>query len=502
MSIRVSGLASGIDTETMVNELIQVERMRTVDPLEQQKQLLEWKQEYYREINTKFLALKNALFDLKLQGTFMAKAVSSSDETVLTATAGANAIAGNYNVTVNSLANGVNVASYEALGSNETKTTLADQFTGIAGTITFTLETQEGSAEFSFDTSSTSISGVVAQINSAGIGVVANYDENVDRFFLMTSDTGSEVKTDITADAEGFLRDNLKLYTGDLATESTPVNLGTGQDANIDFAGAAGLTFASNQFTLNGINFNLVSEGSSTVSVNNDLDSIIEKINAFVEAYNSVVEYVGGKLAEKRYWDYPPLTDTQREEMTESQIELWEEKAKSGLFRGDFLLNSVYSKTRTGAMSLVEGLSADNQYNSLSSIGINTRSYYEYGKLYVDEDQLREALTSNLEGVMELFTNSGDTQATQGIAYRLYNIVDENIEIIVDKAGSSSYAFDNSFIGKEIRRINEHIDTMEERLNEMEERYWRQFTAMERALQQMNSQSMWLMQQLGINSGT
>jgi len=483
--LRIGGLVSGLDIDQIVNDLISIERSR-VDQYYQKKQLLEWQREDYREINTRLLAVRNEVFDLKLQGTFLAKSASSSDEDILEVTAGTSAVAGNYTVKVNSLASGVYKTSTAALGSSEDRTNLSSQF-GLSGTVTFTLTGKDGTQVFSFDTATDSINTVVAEINAADIGIRASYDSSLDRFFLMTTETGSEATIQVDADPDSFLATTLKL---DTSTEY-------GTDANIDLNDAAGLTFSSNQFTVNGINFNLKGESASsvTVSVTNNVEAVIEKIQDFVTAYNSTIEAINTELTETRYRDYPPLTDAQREEMTERQIELWEEKARSGLLKGDSLLTSIVQRIRNAVIRRVEGLSGD--YDNLTEIGITTGQYYENGKLHLDVDQLREALTNDPEGVMELFTSSSDTEANQGIAYYLYDVIDNSMDLIQAKAGSSSAYYDNSYITNEIRRVDEQIDKMEERLEEIEDRYWRQFTALEQAIAAMNAQSAWLAQQFG-----
>ena len=113
MPLRVSGLASGMDIDQLVSELMRAHRMR-VDKSYQQRQILEWQREDYRTINSKLLALRNAAFDMKLQGTFMGKSAFSSNSNVLTATAGVNAGVGEYSITVHSLASGVTKSSTEA----------------------------------------------------------------------------------------------------------------------------------------------------------------------------------------------------------------------------------------------------------------------------------------------------------------------------------------------------------------------------------------------------
>lgn len=497
MVMRLSGLSSGLDIDQWVTDIMKAQRVR-VDQQYQKRQVLEWQRDDYRSINTKLLALRNASFDLKLQGAFAAKTASSSDDSVLTATAGSDALPANYTVRVNELAAGVTRFSSEALNSSKVETadgtrnvTLAEQFVGISETITFTLAgTVNGEPKektFTFNTGTANIYQVARAINDADIGVKAAYDGSLERFFLMTSDTGSQAKLHVVADDDNFLTGNLSLDVGGDKAESY------GTDASINLNDAGELTFSSNQFTVNGINFDLKSKGTANVSVSNDVDAVMDKIKAFVTAYNGAVELMSDKLKEERHYDFPPLTDEQKKELEEDDIKKWEEKAKSGLLRGDALLFSVNQQLRSGTMARVEGLPQD--LNNLSAIGITTQDYMEGGKLHIDEDKLRAALTSDLEGVMNLFTRSSEVESQRGIAARAYEAVNRGMQSITVRAGYADAGYDQSFMGEEIRRMDERINTMEARLVRTEERYYRQFTAMEQALQHMNMQSMWLTQQ-------
>lgn len=499
MPLRISGLASGMDIDQMVSELMRAHRMR-VDKSYQQRQILEWQREDYRTINSRLLALRNAAFDMKLQGTFMGKSAFSSNSNVLTATAGVNAGVGEYSITVHSLASGVTKSSAEALAASRNEDgsakTLGEQF-GLSDSVTFTLqgnvngEVKEQS--FTFDTASQSIYEVVAYINSAGIGIRAGYDSNLERLFLMTTGTGEQAEIHVKADAQNFLTDYLKL---DVMVGEDESNAHRGTDAVIDFNDAVGLKFSGNQFTVNGITVNLKEAGGQTVrvAVSHDVDAVVEKIKAFVETYNSTLESIAGELYEERYRDYLPLTDEQKKEMSDREIELWEEKARSGMLRGDQLLSSIYNNIRSVTMARVEGLSGP--YNNLSSIGITTGPYTERGKLHIDETKLREALTRDPEGVMRLFTQSVESAGGAGVAVKLYDAVNNAMSRITEKAGSSGALYDNSVLGQDIERLNRSISLAEERLLKLEERYYRQFTAMEQAINRMNQQSMWLTQML------
>ncbi|MCG0277754.1 MAG: hypothetical protein L5656_04390 [Thermanaeromonas sp.] len=92
-SLRLTGLATGLDTESIVKELMKIERMR-IDKLNQQKQILEWQQEDYRSIYAALRSFRDKVFAMKLQATYLAKKAVSSDESSVVATAGPNATPG------------------------------------------------------------------------------------------------------------------------------------------------------------------------------------------------------------------------------------------------------------------------------------------------------------------------------------------------------------------------------------------------------------------------
>lgn len=476
-NIRFGGMASGLDTESIVKQLMQVQRMK-VDRYTKQKQLLEWKREDYRDINTKLLTLRNTVFDLQLESSFMGKKVTSSDESILKATAKNTAVEGRFEIVVKQLASGVTKESNYSKDAGIADNKLVHAGTFKLNGVKITLSAGE------------SVAQIAAKINavSSDTKVKATYDADKNMFYLMTTNTGSEAKITIT-DSQFSDVSFLQNFTS-----------ASGKNAVITFNGGSDIEFASNQFTFNNINFDLKKADPNTtvtVSVDPDIDGIVDKIKSFVETYNAVMEKMGTKLSEKRYRDFEPLTDEQKEAMKESDIEKWEEKAKSGLLSGDSLLSGLYSNIRIAASSAIEG---EGKYRTLSSIGITTQSWYDQGKLYIDEDKLRTALNEDLDGVIKMFTATKAADGSDGIATRLYSAVNNGMKTITDKAGSSNSLVDQSFLGKQIDEIDDRIDQMEDYLIRVEERYWAQFTAMESALQQMQSQSNWLTSMLGSSS--
>lgn len=520
-SLRIGGLASGIDTDSIMKDLMRAHKI-PLQKLQQERQILEWKQEFYREINTSLRTFRDTAFNMRLQGTFMTKSAASSNEGAVTAKANNSAHPGSYTVKVHNLATGVFKGSQGELAGIRDEEgnikTLAQQFwdDDAPEKISFTLTGFKGGKEksetFTFNTETNTIFEVVAWINNADLGIKASYDADLNRFFLSTESVGAEQKILVKNDEYNFLSSNdngdslLKL---DLLTDAEA----KGTDAKFDFGDVIGIESSSNTVTVNGITLELkAGEGAtSTITVASDTEAVYNAIVDFVNQYNALMETISNKLYEKRYPDYPPLTDEKREQLTDDQIEKWTEKARSGLLRYDSILSDIYNRLRTTMSSVVSGVSGGYmeggklvKTDNLAKIGINTTADYMSAKLEINEDQLRKAIEKDPQGIIDLFTKGageGDVSDNElGIARRLYDNVNYGINRLMEKAGNASdfKLVDESVIGEEISDIDDRIETTEKRLQQLEDRYWRQFTAMERAIQQLNSQSMWLMQQFGM----
>lgn len=238
-----------------------------------------------------------------------------------------------------------------------------------------------------------------------------------------------------------------------------------------------------------------------TLSSTTDVDDMMKKINEFVTTYNGLIKDLNDQTKDKKYRDYPPLTDEQRKEMSENEIKLWEEKAKSGLLRGDSILRSGLSSMR-GLIYQSNPSVSNPKYNTLFNIGITTsKSYNDGGTLEIDQEKLRKALEDDPDAVNALFTNKGSeketitvegvdkTVDTRGFLQKLRSSMDTFSQDIEKKAGRAS-SVDNSYtIGKSLVDMNKRIDTWKTKLEDIEARYWKQFSAMEKAINKANSQS-------------
>jgi len=204
------------------------------------------------------------------------------------------------------------------------------------------------------------------------------------------------------------------------------------------------------------------------------------------------------KVSEQRYREYGPLTADQKKEMKESEIELWEEKAKSGLLRNDAALTSLINDLRIAIYTSVNVNGKD--YNLLRDLGIETGTWEQKGKLILkNEDQLRAAIEADPDAVMAFFTKQttvtdpdikdSPTNTDNGLFSRLSAAVMRAIDLLAAKAGTNRFSEDetaafspNSYIGEQLRQLEMRIADTTKRLNEMESRYFLQFAAMEAAV--------------------
>ncbi|WP_238343481.1 flagellar filament capping protein FliD [Gracilibacillus saliphilus] len=339
-----------------------------------------------------------------------------------------------------------------------------------------------------------SLNQVISKVNNSDIGLSMMYDSFTDQLTLSRKETGN------------FNEDGNEIITGgafidDVLRFSNATETG-GDNAIFSINGIEDTERTSNNFQIDGVTFNLkqtftADEGPVSVNVSNDTEAVYDNIKEFVDTYNTLIDTINSKVNEEYYRDYDPLTDDQRASLSEKQQEDWEEMAKSGLLRRDSILQSGLSSMRTDFYTPVNN-DTSSVYNHLAEIGITTTSnYLDGGKLEINESKLKEALEEDPDAVETLFRGSGEEYGEQGIMHRLTDTVNNTMDRITERAGRATTTNQQFTIGRNLDDVNKQIQKFEDRLTQVENRYWRQFTAMEKAMQQYNQQAMYMQQQFG-----
>ncbi|MGG3563610.1 flagellar filament capping protein FliD [Neobacillus rhizosphaerae] len=493
-TLRVSGLASGMNTDEIVANLVKAQSSRLFK-MQQNKITATWKQDAYRDVNKKVDEFRKSMEALRLQSTFNKQTVTSSDPRIEVSSAGTSTLT-DFVISEATPAEAAKPATVSFASASSS--------VGAAG-LSFKLN----NIDITLDPNLT-FDQAIAKINekSSQTNVKA---ENVGGSLVFTTlGTGATQKIDI---AITDTNNSLKIANTPVPTTNI---VGTDtKDGTVTINGTQ-ITVSSNKFTYQGVSFNLKEKipVNSTISVrvNSDTQGIFDSIKTFVDKYNDLISDLNGRLSEKRYRDYPPLLDDQKKDMKDNDIKLWEEKSKSGLLTSDSTIRSFLTEMRNSLVGTVQNSALSASFTSLKDIGIDfSTNYRDNGKLILNEDKLKGVLQTNLEDIKKLFTTkeSGTTSATtvtdssvhdkSGFGLRIYERLNVTITELGSLAGSPDSLVDTkSFMAKQLKSLDENIGREEYKINAYEQRLWKQFGAMEKALQQLNSQGSWLSQQLGM----
>ncbi|MBU5244515.1 flagellar hook-associated protein 2 [Bacillus halotolerans] len=496
MVTRITGLASGMDIDDIVSKLMQTERA-PLDKLTQKKQTLEWQRDSYREVNSKIKELQDYMSKntLTYPSTYQSKAVTSSNESVLTATGSASAPNSSSTVEVASLAT---AATYKA--NNYTGYTQGDY--NLAFNVVAPGETTAKTVNISV-TSADTIDNVISKLNSSDLGVSAfkdkiwNGTEYVETIAFSSKATGAGGSIQAADSATSDFMSGQLGFSLDAENKLTAYKEGTNAKVTINGFEMEKLT---NNFTVNGVTYSIknttAATGPVTTSVSTDVDGIYNQIKEFVDKYNELVDSLNEKLQEEKYRDYTPLTSEQKEAMSDKEVELWEKKAKSGLLRNDSSISTGTNQMRTDFYSQVN---ADGKAYQLTEFGITTSSAYQLrGHLEINEDKLKAKIQEDPQSVAALFTNGTNSSAysDKGIMKRIGETLKSTVKSIEAKAGNSTMGTNDYSIGKNLNTISTDITKMQDRLNTIESRYYTKFSAMDSAIQKMNEQASYLSQLL------
>ena len=272
-------------------------------------------------------------------------------------------------------------------------------------------------------------------------------------------------------------------------------------DSIVQVNGAT-LTSSNTTLDVNGLSLNLVSASDREVkvTVSNDSTAVYDAIKDFVEQYNSALSEMNKYYYADSSRGYDPLTDDQKEAMSDEEVEKWETKIKDSLLRRDSTLSGILETFRTSLTGITVKASDGKTY-SLANLGITTgKDYKEYGLLHIkgDEDDTDYA---DSENTLQSMINSDPDivmEVMSGIASNLYNNINKKISTTTTMKSALSF-YNDKEMTKQMTQYKKDIKSWETKLSDMEDRYYKQFSAMETALSKLQSQQNSLASYLGSN---
>lgn len=544
-ALRITGMASGLDVDATVKALMTSYNSK-LDKMKQQRQLVQWRQDAYRDVISDIKTMKSNYFDQLNRDNYMLSSssysafkitatdsINSAGTTSATATANASAASGQYLVHVNQLAqassisvNPTDVPATVPIAYSAT-TKLSDLGLG-TGDVTISLDYNTTSNKVITVNNSTGAKTVGDLITEIGVqtsgDVVASFSELTGQFTLKTKATGasSSLHVDSGATATALGLDN-KTGTGqqDASVTISPPGVTT-------IGAGTTISKSTNNFSVDGVIYNLnrvdAAGQYTTIGVSVDTDATFDKIKGFIDKYNEFIGKVQTKIEEKKNLDYQPLTDDQKASMTADQITAWETKSKQGVLRDDSSLDTMLTEMRRSFFDKVSAAGI-----SLSDAGLSTSDdTTERGKIILTQDsttgeyKLKNAIKNNGAALVSLFSNESSTpysvnnDSTQrttrynenGIFQRINDIMtnyttttldsSNHRGVLVERAGikGTISEYSNS-IYNDLKDRDKAISDMQDKISAKETQLYSKFSTLETYMNKMNSQSSWLSQQLG-----
>ena len=504
---RVSGMSSGMDTESLVRAMTMHQQSK-IDMLLRKKTVAEWKSEALTEKNNMLRAFKDdfisvlgskSLMKADAYNTYTVKNTSNA----FSVTASAGAKAGLYKFQVVQMASGAkavgaqfanegykiatnaslkalmndNVARATSGGSSVhlTDSNGSPMFDGEGNPVMgfkFTINGQD----FQFNENA-KLSDVMNTINSSKAGVKLSYTELSNSFTLESTAAGKNSKLVVSEDGSGFF-----------AMLGLDGQSGAGNVFDADALGQEAIVMINNQeyksqsntFTVDGMTFTLndVTNGETfEFVIERDVSKSIDQIKTFVESLNELLSKMDADVRQKKNSKYSPLTEMLKEGMSEKEIELWESKAKEGLFYRDNRITSLLNSIR-GAFTETIGNSG------LREIGITFDKYAPGSapKLVIDEEKLTKALEADPDRVYNLMTATPkDANDQGGVLHR--------VGAAIDKYTADTKSYDIQNLRDNVIDYVKRISFQEDKLYIMQERLYVKFAAFEKSLGSMQTQS-------------
>ncbi len=495
MSIRIAGMASGMDTDAMVQDLVKAYKTKGDKNVKNQKRA-ELKQDKWKDLNKKIKNFTGKyVANMQYSSYYSSKKTTVSDSTKASVIASDGAITGSQSLEVEELATTAYMTGGKVKEGTTSQTTLKE----LAG---------------DFDPATISVNGKNFTVSSdmkvsdfvdlvEGAGLNASFDENNGRLFISAKKSGKAADFNFGT-SEGEDGDKVLGALGLLENASDPekkMAKVSGQDARIKLNGAT-FTNDSNTFSINGLTVTAKEKtnGAVTINTETDYDAIYDKIKSFVKDYTSLINEISELYNAPANKGYDPLTDDEKEALTESEVKKWEDKVNESLLRRDSNLGSVSGMFRE---AMLQTYDYDGKTYSLSSFGINTLNYFTAGEnerygLHIDgdpddsetsgnPDKLKAAIAANPEAVTSFFTN---------LAQNLYTKVSE----FTKSSDTRSYGnfYDDKKMKSDMTTLEKKVSEWDDYVKSVEDRYYKQFSKMESAMTKLNSQQSYISSMFGM----
>ncbi len=494
MAMRMTGMMSGLDTESIIQEMVSARRTK-VDKQKKAQTKLNWKQDAWKELNAKLKSFQQKyLSSMRFSDAYTKKVTKVSNSNAASVITGTNAVNGVQTLKIMQLAKNAYLTGDEMKGASGTKLTALSKLseidgfdlTAAGGTGTINLKIGNDPAGTDINvTNDTTISDVLNQLKAAGLN--ASFDEKWQRLSISSKESGADNNFQITAGANGGAVLNALGIT-----QNALDNKINGEDAVISLNGAE-YRNSNNSFEINGLTITALAadpDEEITITTEQDTDGIYDMVKNFLKEYNSLINEMAKLYNADSVKGYEPLTDEEKESMSDKEVEKWEKKIKDSILRRDENLSDV----TTGLREIMSGgVNVDGKTMHLYDFGIDMLGYFESpdnekyayhidgdaddGYTMNKDDKLKSMIKNDPDMVISFFT---------GLSRNLYEKMTDMSKSVNGYRSFGSF-YDDKKMKSDYDDYTSKIKEMEAKLNAYEDKWYAKFSKMETALAKMQS---------------
>ncbi len=505
MPIRITGMNSGLDTESIITALTSTKQTK-LDTHKGDQKKLSWAQDKWKELNKKVVSFYNgALSNMRFSTAYTKKTTTASNSSAVSVVTGSSAMNTTQTLDITSLSR----AAY--LTGNQVKTTGGD-VADLKSTIEDLGLTAGGKLKFSIGSDSNdvlevgieegdTVNSILSKLKKAtssktGTSLDFNFDENNGRFYVSSKTEGAAAAFHLVSDGDSSAAMEKLGFKLSGTTEANSANYIEGSSAKITLNGVD-YTSESNTFEINGLTItaNEIASGI-TLTTKQDTSGIYDGIKNMIKEYNDLMKEFATLYNADKATKYKMLTDDEKEAMSDTEVEEWEKKIKDGLLSGDETISNVRNAMRDIMSQSIEITNKDGSTSkfSLASFGITTGSYFstsenERDALHIDGDSDDSVSSGNTDLLNKMI--STDPDAVQNFFMQLSkNLYSKLSDLMKGTEYSSSFTiYEDKLMASQYSAYTTKIDDAQKALEAAQDKLYKKFSTMETALAKINSSS-------------
>lgn len=526
MTMRITGLASGLDTESIITELTKIESKK-VDKIKNDQKKHDMRMDKWKELNKKVVSFYNkTLSNLRFDSSYVKKTTTASNNDAVSIITNGTAMNSMQKMSVDKLASsaymtGSKLKSKMGDGKVSNSTTL-DNLVGYGGTsgtdeniknrirIKFGPEPAEGeddNREYvdiqlnGSDTVAEALDKIKEAKSESGYGVNASFDANQGRIYATSTVSGEAGSFSIDYSATDM---NVLQALG--MNNSDDMKYTAGEDAQITLNGLQ-YTSNTNTFEINGLSITAkqVAEDIS-LTTEDDTSGVYDMIKGFLKEYNELLGEMSTLYNAESDEEYDILTAEMKESMTDEEIDEWNQKIEDGLLHKDPVIGRVMREMKNIMLSSFDMGEVDENgkpfKTSFASFGIATRSYFETeenerGQWHIDGDDDDEYTSGKDDKLKDKIKNDPELVKTffKQISANMYSKIGD---LMKSTEFSSAYTlYDDKTMKKQVDKYKTQLKEAQDKLGKVEDNYYDKFAQMEKAMTKLNEQTNSLAGMLG-----